>query len=295
MRRHVVHVAPAVRRGQHGVGRRGQHRVVVGPVVAAGVVEPHAHAPGPHRLAQVAHQVAARPVLALDRVRHGRGPQREAVVVLGGEHDVARARRPAQVGQGVEVGARRGVVEGADEVVVGVVLAVDLGVVELGRAALDLHGVAVPLGVRVLAQHPLRPVLDQQLLNVGHPRRPARHRVEAPVDEDPELGVVEPDGHPVRPQGLPRPLEHGGHGGSSGARARADAPPDIAALVLFASPHQPLSPRPEPLPPAPAACHCLRRRPPHPHRARRAPRASRSAAGRRSRRRARPEWAASTK
>ena len=106
--------------------------MVVGPVVAARVVEPHAHAPGPHRLGEIAHQVAAGVVLALDRVRDSGGPQGEAVVVLGGEHDVAGPRRLAEFGDGVEVGARRGVVERADEVVVGVVLAVDPGVVLAG-------------------------------------------------------------------------------------------------------------------------------------------------------------------
>ncbi len=218
---------------------------------------------------------------------HGRGPQREAVVVLGGEHDISarsptgtgrpgrRGRRPTRrrrrCGQSCRRGSR---------------LAVDPGVVQLGRAARDPHGVPIPLGVGVLAQHPLRPVLDQQLLNVGHLRRPTRYRVQAPVDEDPELGVVEPDGYPVRPEGLPRTLEPAARADSSGVRARADAPFDIAALVLF--PHrislsargqsQPLAPAA--LPPASAAVR------PTPHRARRcAPRASRSAAGRRSRRR----------
>ncbi len=269
VRRHVVDVARAVRRGQHGVGGAGHHGAVVGPVVAAGVVEAHAHAPGPHRLAQVAHQVAPRPVRALDGVHHGRGPQGEAVVVLGGEHHVARAGGAAQVGQGVEVGARRGVVEGAHEIVVGVVLAVHLRVVQGGGTALDLHGVAVPLGVRVLAQHPARSVLDEQLLNVGHPWRPPRHRVEAPVDEDPELGVVVPDRDLVRPQRLPRPLKH------------------------VASPRPPawqVSPGPEPLP-RPRHHRRLRHR--HrrhrPHRPPPSRRACRSGPGRRSRRTAPPE------
>ena len=106
--------------------------------------------------------------------------------------------------------AAGGVLERLGEVVVGVVDAVDLGVVPLGRAALDLHRVEVPLGVGVLPQHPLGAALDEELLNVGHAGRPARHRVEPPVEEDPQLGVVVPDRHPVGADGFPRPLIHGG-------------------------------------------------------------------------------------
>ena len=172
---------------------------------------------------------------AFDRVRDGGGPQREAVVVLGGEHHVAGPGVTAQLGQRVEVGPGRGVVERPHEAVVGVVLAVDRGVVHGRGAPLDLHGVAVPLRVGVLPQHAPRAVPDQQLLDVGHPRRPARDRVEAPVDEDPQLGVVEPDRHPVGADRLPGPLIHSGRS----VRTRH-------------GPQPPLSPGPGPLPPAPA-------------------------------------------
>ena len=210
VRRDVVDVLATVGDGQHGVGRLGQDRVVVGPVVAARVVEAHAHPLGAHGLGQVADEVTLGVVLPLRRVPDGRGPQGEPVVVFGREHDVAGAGDLTQVGDGVEVGPGRGVVERLDEPVVGVVVAVDLGVVPLGRAAHDLHAVEVPLGVGVLPQHPLRAVLDEQLLDVGHPRRPARHRIEAPVEEDPQLGVVVPDGHSMVADGFPRPLIHGG-------------------------------------------------------------------------------------
>ncbi len=91
--------------GQDGIGGLREDRLVVRPVVAAGVVEPHAHPPGPDRLGQVADQVATGVVLTLDGVRDGRGPEGEPVVVLRGEHDVAGTRRLAELGDGVEVGA----------------------------------------------------------------------------------------------------------------------------------------------------------------------------------------------
>ncbi len=184
-------------------------RAVGRPVVAARVVETHAHPLRPHRRRQVGDQVTPGVVLTLDWMRHRRRPQREPVVMLGREHDVARPGLGAQPGQGIEVRAGRGVVEGLDEVVVGVGVAVHLGVVPRRGAALDAHRVEVPLGVGVLPQHPLRPELDQRLLDVGHPRRPAGHRVEAPVEEDAQLGVVEPIRDTMGAHGIPCPLIHG--------------------------------------------------------------------------------------
>ena len=203
MRRDVLAVAAVLGRGQQGIARPGQHGAVVRPVVATRVVEAHAHAPGPHRRRQVTDEVAPGVVRALDRVRHLRGPQREAVVVLGREHDVAGPGRAAQVGQRVEVGPTTGVVEHVDEIVVGVVVPVLLAVVQLRGAARELHGVEVPLAIGILVEHPLRPVLGEHLLNVGHPRRPARHGVQAPVHEDPQLGVVVPGGHHVGAHRVP--------------------------------------------------------------------------------------------
>ena len=208
VRRDVLAVAAVLRRGQHGVARPGQDGAVVGPVVAARVVEAHAHAPGPHRGAQVTDEVTPRLVAPLTGCATAR-PQREAVVVLGRQHDVTGSGRAAQVGQRVEVGLAAGVVERRHEVLVGVVVPVHLAVVPLRRAARQPHGVEVPLGVGVLEEHPLRPVLREHLLDVGHLRRPARHRVEAPVHEDAQLGVVIPVGHHVGAHRVPCPLIHG--------------------------------------------------------------------------------------
>ena len=63
---------------------------------------------------------------------------------------------------------------------------------DLGGAALDLHGVAIPLGIRVVLEHAGGAFVVQELLDVTDLRAPAWHGVEPPVQEDTELGVVVP-------------------------------------------------------------------------------------------------------
>lgn len=105
-------------------------------------------------------------------------PQREAVVVLGRQDVVlgARVRDQLQPGARVELLRR----EHRDEVVVDEVLAVLLGVVCVGRA----------VGVLLVLPVPLRVLLPD--------RRPRGYGVDAPVDEDAELAVVEPVRRAVR-------------------------------------------------------------------------------------------------
>ena len=145
---------------------------------------------------QVADQVAPRVVLALDRVRHRRGPQREPVVVLGGEHDVASAgglgtgrrarrgrRRPTRrrtSSRSCRRGSRpRTPVRGA--------------------AASGCPGSAWSCGT-TRRRGSRRSIRTRDPGGRGAPGcrhlgRPARHRVEAPVQEDAELGVVVPSRH----------------------------------------------------------------------------------------------------
>ena len=142
-------------------------------------------------------------VETLARMRDGRWPEPEALVVLSGEDDVARTRACAQVRDGVEIRGIGAGIKGRDEAVVGEVRAVGLRMMELRRAALELHRVAVPLGIGVVAEHACGTLVVQQLLDVAHLRSPARHGVETPVQEDAELGVVVPLGQGMSAHGLP--------------------------------------------------------------------------------------------
>ena len=142
-----------VRDGENGVGSAGEHRTVERPVVTPRVVEAHPHARGPHRRGELADQVATGVVAAFDRVLEGRGPQGVAVMVLGGQHHVPGAGLAADPAQTIEVGRRRLVIEGGDEIVVGEVDTVNVAVVPPSGTSPDLHAVEVPLGVGVLAEH----------------------------------------------------------------------------------------------------------------------------------------------
>ena len=102
--RGVIEVLGGGRHGEHGVSRALEDGVVEGPVVAARVVQAHPHAVGAHSVAHVADDVALRVVEAFARVRDGRRPEPEALVVLRRQDDVSRARARAQVGDRVEVG-----------------------------------------------------------------------------------------------------------------------------------------------------------------------------------------------
>src|SRR5699024_8742814 len=142
-----------------------------------------------------------------------RVPEAEAVVVLGGGHEVA--------GTGTGGEARdpcRGVLAGmpvVGEVLVAVADAVQLLVAVLRGAAVDAHVVRVQLGVLVAGGG----VLDGDVAAVQHVG-PGRDRVQAPVHEDPELRVAVPVrdggvGVGARGGGVGRPVavieaDHGG-------------------------------------------------------------------------------------
>ena len=192
VRGRVGDVIRRVRHGQKAVGGVGQQSVVVGPVVSAGVVQTHAHPGAGHRAAQVADDVAACVVAALAGVRKRGRPQAESVVMFGGEHHVSRSGVAARGSDAVHVSPGGAVVEGCDEIVVGGVRSVGVALVAPGRAALQSAAVEIPLRVRVVAQHLCGPLIAEQLLDVRHLGCPAGHRVQPPVQEDPQLGVVVP-------------------------------------------------------------------------------------------------------
>ena len=72
---------------------RDDGAAVESPIVTAGVVETHLHAVVFDGFGQFADDVALRLQMLLVRVDHLAGPEREALVMLAGEHDIARARR----------------------------------------------------------------------------------------------------------------------------------------------------------------------------------------------------------
>ena len=113
-------------------------------------------------------------------------------MVLRDEHHVARPGRLEEVGPRLGLPARVAGEELLHERVVGQV-AVVLAVVRLGRAALDGEGVLVPLDVR-RAAHRLLPPAAAAARSNGESVTGAKagHGGRGPVDEDAELGVVEP-------------------------------------------------------------------------------------------------------
>ena len=153
------------------------------------VVEAHLEALGAHRRGEVACQVATRPDLdAVPGTAPGPGrlaarPQGESLVVLGGQRDVPGARSLKHVGP--VIGVEEFGPEHRGEVLVGEVRAVD-ALVKSPGTRLDGVGAALLPG-RYCIPVPLR--VRQFTRQHG---RIGRHRVNAPVDEDAELGVREP-------------------------------------------------------------------------------------------------------
>ena len=139
----------------------------------------------PCRVEQVTGQVTLR--AEVDRVAAAdlAVPQRHALVVLRGQHEVLRTGVVEQLHPFLRVVLLR--LPLADERVVRRVLAVGVPVVVVRRRVPLVHVVPVPLGVRAA-------------------RAPGGHRVRTPVDEDAELRVVEPLRHRVRVQRLRRRL-----------------------------------------------------------------------------------------
>ena len=81
----------------------GHRRAAEGPVEAAAVVGAEPHAPAADGGGELADDVPFGLPVRLERVAVRARPQRDAVVVLGDEHDVLRTGGREQVGPGVGV------------------------------------------------------------------------------------------------------------------------------------------------------------------------------------------------
>ena len=188
----VPDVVVRVRHRKKAVGRVLQQRVVIGPVIATGVVQAHAHPGVEHGTAQIADDIAAGLIAALARVFQLGGPEAEPIVVLGGQHHVTRAGIAADRRDRIHVRISGAAVEGSDEVVIGGVGAVGVALMTPGGAALQPTAVEVPLGIGVVPQHLRGTRCFEQLLDVRHLGCPTGHRVQTPVQEDSQFGVVVP-------------------------------------------------------------------------------------------------------
>ena len=171
----VGDVIAGVRDREKTVGRVTQDGVVVGPVIPAGVVQAHAHPGIENGVAQVADDIAARLVAALVRVFQRGGPEAEPVMVFGGQHHVARTRVATEGGDRVHVRTGSAGIKGGNEVVVAGIGTISVTLVVPGRTAFQSAAVEVPLGIGVVPQHLCGTRSVEQLLDIGHLRRPTRH------------------------------------------------------------------------------------------------------------------------
>ncbi len=156
-----------------------------GPVIAAGVVEAHAHAVIRHSLGEFADEIA-RGVLAVGRQRRIRGcarPESKSFVVLAGQHNIARTRFAKNGSHLVGIPLFAFAIESLREVVVVVVGTVMLAMVRLRWRAIDPHYVVIPLGIGI----ELDVVRRCEVVLRMRKWRPSRDRIQAPMNEDAEL------------------------------------------------------------------------------------------------------------
>src|SRR5215472_3656141 len=107
-------------------------------------------------------------------------PQRKAFMMLGSEHHVLRASVVEYLCPGIRIPLLRLFVEDRSEVVVVVVRAVVLTMVGLCRRTIDSHGVQIPFGIWIVFDV----VQRREIVGRMYERRPSRHGVQAPVNED---------------------------------------------------------------------------------------------------------------
>ena len=175
------------------------------PVEHARIVQAHLHAARPHRVGQLAHEVAAGEVVRPARVGRMRGPERVAVVMLGHQHAVLRARPLHEPGPVVHVERAVLLLKIALEVEIRPVAEM-LFVERLRGRTRYAQRVEIPLGIRVVGKGG-RHALGHLLVDVaGLLGRKRRYREQRPVYEYAELRVVIPLGHLVLMHGLKRRL-----------------------------------------------------------------------------------------
>ena len=173
---------------------------VKGPVESSRIIEPHGQALGTDRITQFPHQIAGDLVIGDERVGLLTGPQQKAIVVFGGQYHVFGTRIGKQLGPcaGVPLGCPRIEVSGKSGIGH---IAILFGMVGGGGAVGDPHRIHVPFGIGV-AGKPGRPAFTgNHIVERSGGRCPARHRIQPPVNENPQLGFVEPGRHLVRLDG----------------------------------------------------------------------------------------------
>ena len=172
------------------IGERADRPRLVGPVETTRVVHPEAEPARADRGGEISDDVTRRVPVALAGIRHLRGPQAVAIVVLGDLDDVAGT------GGGEEIRPRARVPSGehrrervAEVLVAGA--APHRGMMPCRRTARDPQRVPVPLGV---GRQRLEIVIvsAQQLRERAGSGRESGNTRQAPVYEDPELRVLEP-------------------------------------------------------------------------------------------------------
>ena len=135
-------------------------------------------------------------------------PQAEPVVVFSRQHHIAGPGVAADGRDRVHIGGGRAGVEARNEVVIGGVGAVSVALMTPGRTAFKTAAVEVPLSIGIVPQHRRRTGFFEQLLDIGHLGRPAWHRIQPPVQEDPEFGIVVPLRKGMGCDGFPRGVVH---------------------------------------------------------------------------------------
>ena len=177
--------------------------LVEGPVETTGVVEPDAQVVRTRSLRDIRHDVPlAGEAARLAGARVLAGPQKEAVVMLGGEDHVTGADLLEQRRPSIRIAALGSLAEHRREVIVGKTASVGLDVMAACGRVTDPQGVLVPLGIGIVGEHALPAGSRHLVVDIGATRRPARHRVEAPVHEDAQLGVLVPSRDRMRGDGF---------------------------------------------------------------------------------------------
>ena len=111
-------------------------------------------------------------------------PQREPLVVFAGQHHVLRPRLAKHRRPLVGIPLPALFVKRLGKLVVVVMRPVMLAIVRLGRRPRDAHRVQIPLGIGVV----LDVIVVAKVVVRMIQRRPSRHRIKPPVNEDAQLG-----------------------------------------------------------------------------------------------------------
>ncbi len=192
----------ATRRRAHEIAQGAQRLAVERPVDAAGIIDTETQPRRAHGIRQLADDVArARPVL-LVRIGHGGGPQAETVVMLGDEDDVFGAGIGEGLGPVGRIPSLQPVQETGAEILVGCVV-VGRGMEFRAVALRHLDRVPVPFAIRRLGDGDVVLVAEGLRDRSGF-RREGGDREQAPMDEDAELGILEPLRHGMRGERVER-------------------------------------------------------------------------------------------